>query len=185
MDRRRISRLWGTLPSISSIPQPTAPGSVRILFLRSLTAHLVLSPSNYPLHGNYDTYHAYLSDQPLGSLYANACIVFWTTVSLAAINWLIIGIARIISSWGRELSRSGSGMWHQFESIGFILASVTSMACSHRSPTFANRLGVDDLQYHVGRGLAHWSPQNVLPYNPPSDLADQSGDLSSVIYISP
>ncbi|KAG1723428.1 uncharacterized protein EDB91DRAFT_1172912, partial [Suillus paluster] len=147
--------------------------------------------------------------RPLGSLYAIACIVFWTTVSLAAINWLIIGIARIISSWGRELSRSGSGMWRQFESIGFILASVTSsdapcvdeiftycpsgsryhpshaVACSHRSPTFANRLGVDDLQYHVGRGLAHWSPQNVLPYNPPSDLADQSGDLSSVIYISP
>ncbi|KAG1723423.1 uncharacterized protein EDB91DRAFT_1087820 [Suillus paluster] len=119
--------------------KPTAPGSA---CSRSLTAHLVLSPPNYPLHGNYDTYHAYLSNSMrLIATTISASTPFNTKNSLttmdmellAAIDWLIIGIARIISSWGRELSRPGSGIWHQFESTGFILASVIGILIVHRA----------------------------------------------------
>ncbi|KIJ69865.1 hypothetical protein HYDPIDRAFT_77695 [Hydnomerulius pinastri MD-312] len=63
---------------------------------------------------------------PLGSPYGNAHIVFWATVGLAVAYWLVVGIARISSAWGRGVSRPGPGIWHRVESAGFILASAIS-----------------------------------------------------------
>ncbi|OAX43236.1 hypothetical protein K503DRAFT_681582 [Rhizopogon vinicolor AM-OR11-026] len=63
---------------------------------------------------------------PLNSPYGNAHIIFWATIGLAAAYWLIVGIARIISAWGRGFSRPGPGIWQRFESAGFILASAIS-----------------------------------------------------------
>ncbi|KAH7887448.1 hypothetical protein F5I97DRAFT_1860502 [Phlebopus sp. FC_14] len=62
----------------------------------------------------------------LGSPYGNAHIVFWGTVGLAIAYWLLVGIARIVSAWGRGISRPGPGIWHRAESAGFILASAIS-----------------------------------------------------------
>lgn len=76
---------------------------------------LCLSVATTPLHPG-----------PLGSPYGNAHIIFWATVGLAATYWLIVGFARIISAWGRGFSRPGPGIWHRFESAGFILASAIS-----------------------------------------------------------
>jgi hypothetical protein len=76
---------------------------------------LCLSVATTPLHPG-----------PLDSPYGNAHIIFWATVGLATFYWLIIGIARIVSAWGRGFSRPGPGIWQRFESAGFILASAIS-----------------------------------------------------------
>ncbi|KAF9226774.1 hypothetical protein BS17DRAFT_748883 [Gyrodon lividus] len=63
---------------------------------------------------------------PLSSPYGHAHIVFWATIGLAIAYWLIVGIARITSAWGRGTSRPGPGIWHRVESVGFILVSAIS-----------------------------------------------------------
>ncbi|KAF9238821.1 hypothetical protein BU15DRAFT_88257 [Melanogaster broomeanus] len=63
---------------------------------------------------------------PLGSPYGNAHIIFWATIGLAIAYWLVVGIARFTSAWGRGISRPGPGIWHRVESAGFILASAIS-----------------------------------------------------------
>ncbi|KAG1752452.1 uncharacterized protein EDB91DRAFT_517091 [Suillus paluster] len=171
---------------------------------------LCLSVATTPLHPG-----------PLGSPYGNAHIIFWATVGLAAIYWFIVGIARIISAWGRGFNRPGPGIWHRFESIGFILASAISGERFSTSPALMrfcspslrdvifhtqwcaalamvavqwppfiypllSQTAWASLTYNITlKGDAtHWNPLNVLPYNPPSDFADQLGDPSSVIYIN-
>ncbi|KAG1868176.1 hypothetical protein C8R48DRAFT_771875 [Suillus tomentosus] len=76
---------------------------------------LCLSVTTTPLHPG-----------PLDSPYGNAHIIFWATIALAATYWLIVGFARIVSAWSRGFSRPGPGIWHRFESTGFILASAIS-----------------------------------------------------------
>lgn len=76
---------------------------------------LCISVATTPLHPG-----------PLNSPYGNAHIIFWATIGLTAAYWLIVGIARIVSAWGRGFSRPGSGIWQRFESAGFILASAIS-----------------------------------------------------------
>ncbi|KAG8218908.1 hypothetical protein J3R82DRAFT_4589 [Butyriboletus roseoflavus] len=63
---------------------------------------------------------------PLNSPYGSAHTIFWATVGLAIAYWLIVGIARITSAWGRGLSRPGPGIWHRVQNAGFILASAIS-----------------------------------------------------------
>lgn len=60
------------------------------------------------------------------SIYGHAHIVFWATVGLAMGYWLVVGIARIVSAWGRGSTTSGSGVWAKIEGAGFILASALS-----------------------------------------------------------
>ncbi|KAI0082508.1 hypothetical protein K474DRAFT_1585540 [Panus rudis PR-1116 ss-1] len=61
-----------------------------------------------------------------GSVYGHAHIIFWATVALAIGYWLLVGLARLVSAWGRGSTRSGTGLWARVESAGFILASAIS-----------------------------------------------------------
>lgn len=67
-----------------------------------------------------------LTSGPVGSPYGHARIIFWGTVGLAVGYWLLVGLARLVSAWGRGSTRSGPGVWARFESAGFILASAIS-----------------------------------------------------------
>ncbi|OBZ70432.1 hypothetical protein A0H81_09679 [Grifola frondosa] len=60
------------------------------------------------------------------SVYGHAHAIFWATVGLAIGYWLVVGLARLVSAWGRGSTRSGSGLWSRVESAGFILASALS-----------------------------------------------------------
>ncbi|KAF8165713.1 hypothetical protein B0H34DRAFT_690241 [Crassisporium funariophilum] len=60
------------------------------------------------------------------SPYGKAEIIFWSTVALALAYWVVIGIARIASAWGRGLTRPGPTIWSRAQSAGFILASAVS-----------------------------------------------------------
>ncbi|KAL4247126.1 Transient receptor potential channel Flc/Pkd2-like protein [Abortiporus biennis] len=60
------------------------------------------------------------------SPYGHAHLIFWVTVCLAIAYWLVVGIARLVSAWGRGATRSGPGVWARIESAGFILASAIS-----------------------------------------------------------
>ncbi|KAH9948801.1 hypothetical protein B0H21DRAFT_214972 [Amylocystis lapponica] len=67
-----------------------------------------------------------LKPGPVHSVYGHASIIFWISVSLALAYWLLVGIARLVSAWGRGSARSGSGVWARVESAGFIIASAIS-----------------------------------------------------------
>ncbi|KAK7696206.1 hypothetical protein QCA50_000859 [Cerrena zonata] len=67
-----------------------------------------------------------LDPGPLDSPYGHARIIFWGTVGLAIGYWLVVGLARLVSAWGRGSTRSGPGAWARIESAGFILASAIS-----------------------------------------------------------
>ncbi|PCH40942.1 hypothetical protein WOLCODRAFT_137091 [Wolfiporia cocos MD-104 SS10] len=67
-----------------------------------------------------------LDPGPVGSVYGHGHIIFWFTVALAIAYWLIVGVARLASAWGRGSTRIGSGLWARVESAGFILASAVS-----------------------------------------------------------
>lgn len=58
--------------------------------------------------------------------YGAATIIFWSTVGLTIAYWVVVGIARIASAWGRGLTRSERGLWSRAQSAGFILASAIS-----------------------------------------------------------
>ncbi|EMD40517.1 hypothetical protein CERSUDRAFT_80183 [Gelatoporia subvermispora B] len=62
----------------------------------------------------------------VNSVYGHAKIIFWCTISLAIAYWLLIGLARLASAWGRGSTRTGTGLWARVESAGFILASAIS-----------------------------------------------------------
>ncbi|TFY57223.1 hypothetical protein EVJ58_g7159 [Rhodofomes roseus] len=61
-----------------------------------------------------------------GSVYGHADTIFWVTVALAIGYWVVVGIARLVSAWGRGSTRMGTGLWARVESAGFILASAIS-----------------------------------------------------------
>lgn len=58
------------------------------------------------------------------SPYGQARIILWTTVALTIGYWVVVGIARIISAWGRGTTEKGP--WARARSAGFILASAIS-----------------------------------------------------------
>jgi hypothetical protein len=62
------------------------------------------------------------SDSPFG----RANIILWATVVLAIAYWVVVGIARIVSAWGRGITRHDRGIWCRAQSAGFILASAIS-----------------------------------------------------------
>jgi hypothetical protein len=61
-------------------------------------------------------------DSPFG----RANLIFWGTISLAVAYWVVVGIARIVSAWGRGITRHERGIWSRAHSAGFILASAIS-----------------------------------------------------------
>ncbi|KAL4081472.1 hypothetical protein V8B97DRAFT_31318 [Scleroderma yunnanense] len=67
-----------------------------------------------------------LQPGPMRSPYGKVHSIFWATVGLAIAYWVIVGIARITSAWGRGSSRPASGVWARVESAGFILVSAIS-----------------------------------------------------------
>lgn len=58
--------------------------------------------------------------------YGDARLILWASVALAGAYWLLVGIARIVSAWGRGVTRTGRGLWGRLQSGGFILASAIS-----------------------------------------------------------
>jgi hypothetical protein len=67
-----------------------------------------------------------LQPNAIDRVYGDAQIVFWCTVALAMAYWLVVGLARLASAWGRGSTRTGPGLWARAESAGFILASAIS-----------------------------------------------------------
>ncbi|KAK2465977.1 hypothetical protein APHAL10511_001618 [Amanita phalloides] len=65
-----------------------------------------------------------LLDPTPDSPYGQARSIFWTTVALTIGYWIVVGIARIISAWGRGITEKG--LWARARSAGFILASAIS-----------------------------------------------------------
>lgn len=62
----------------------------------------------------------------MGDVYGHAIVVFWSSVALAISYWLVVGIARVVSAWGRGAARSGTGVWSKIEGAGYIFASALS-----------------------------------------------------------
>ncbi|KAM6496152.1 Transient receptor potential (TRP) ion channel domain containing protein [Amanita muscaria] len=60
----------------------------------------------------------------LGSPYGEAKSIFWVTVALTLGYWAVVGVARIVSAWGRGIA--DKGLWARARSGGFILASAIS-----------------------------------------------------------
>ncbi|KAJ7098614.1 hypothetical protein B0H15DRAFT_821497 [Mycena belliarum] len=58
--------------------------------------------------------------------YGVARAIFWATVALAIAYWVVVGIARVVSAWGRGITRPGRSLWARAQSAGFILASAIS-----------------------------------------------------------
>ncbi|KAJ6587795.1 hypothetical protein B0H10DRAFT_1831452 [Mycena sp. CBHHK59/15] len=65
-------------------------------------------------------------DPSPNSPYGVAISIFWATVALAILYWVVVGIARIVSAWGRGITRPGRSLWAHAQSAGFILASAIS-----------------------------------------------------------
>ncbi|RDB20150.1 hypothetical protein Hypma_012917 [Hypsizygus marmoreus] len=66
-----------------------------------------------------------LDPQP-DSPYGQAKIIFWSTIALTIAYWALVGLARIVSAWGRGITRHEHGIWSRAQSAGFILASAIS-----------------------------------------------------------
>ncbi|EPQ58976.1 hypothetical protein GLOTRDRAFT_135976 [Gloeophyllum trabeum ATCC 11539] len=81
-----------------------------------------------------DVYVTPLSPGVMGYVYGHAIVVFWFTVALTIAYWVVVGLARIVSAWGRGASRMGPGLWSRAESLGFILASAISGERLAKSP---------------------------------------------------
>ena len=88
-----------------------------------------------------------LDPQP-HSLYGKADIIFWSTVVLAMAYWIVIGIARIVSAWGRGITRPGRGIWSRAQSAGFILASAVSGERLATSPALIHFCMYSDRYFH-------------------------------------
>ena len=70
----------------------------------------------------------------IGSVYGRAAIIFWFTVALAIAYWVIVGIARISTAWGRRAGWSGRGFLAGLENAGFVVASAISGEGLAKSP---------------------------------------------------
>ncbi|THH30329.1 hypothetical protein EUX98_g3861 [Antrodiella citrinella] len=61
----------------------------------------------------------------LDSPYGRARIILWSSAALAIGYWLVVGLARLVSAWGRGTS-GGAGIWAKVERVGFVVASALS-----------------------------------------------------------
>lgn len=69
-----------------------------------------------------------------GSVYGNARLIFIGTVTLCAVYWLLVAIARLSSAWARRSGWSRSGFWNSVENVGFVVASAISGEGLSKSP---------------------------------------------------
>lgn len=58
--------------------------------------------------------------------YGKAVVILYATIALAIAYWVVVGVARIVSAWGRGITRPNKGLWSKAQSAGFILASAIS-----------------------------------------------------------
>lgn len=70
----------------------------------------------------------------VNSVYGHARIILWSTVALAVAYWILVGVARISSAWGRRAGWSGRGFLSSMENAGFVLASAISGEGLAKSP---------------------------------------------------
>ena len=60
------------------------------------------------------------------SVYGNAVIAFWVTVSITIAFWIVVGLGRIASAWNRGQSADHQKFWSHFRRVGFVVASAIS-----------------------------------------------------------
>ncbi|THH16421.1 hypothetical protein EW146_g4219 [Bondarzewia mesenterica] len=70
----------------------------------------------------------------MGSVYGHAIVIFWFSIALTIAYWVIVGIARIATAWGRRAGWSGRGCLSGLENAGFVLASAISGEGLAKSP---------------------------------------------------
>lgn len=87
-------------------------------------------------------------DPQSDSLYGNAKIIFWATVALAIAYWVAVGLARIVSAWGRGITRHERKIWSRAQSAGFILASAISGERLGTSPALMRFCSCSIVHYH-------------------------------------
>jgi len=75
-----------------------------------------------------------LTPGPLGSVYGHAKYIFWASVALCIAYWVVVGMARITSAWGRRAEWSASGFFARVETVGYVLASAISGESFAKSP---------------------------------------------------
>ncbi|KAF5388004.1 hypothetical protein D9615_000729 [Tricholomella constricta] len=163
-----------------------------------------------------------LSPEP-NSPYGSAKIILWSTVALTIAYWISVGSARIVSAWGRGITRHDS-IWSRAQSAGFILASAISGERLATSPALMRfctpsmrdvlfhtqwcavlamvavewppfvypiltQTAWSTLSYNItlisSSASHHWNPLSTLPFDPPSNFADQLSDSQSPLYIDP
>ncbi|GLB34183.1 putative transient receptor potential (TRP) ion channel [Lyophyllum shimeji] len=171
---------------------------------------LCIDVTTTPLHPRQD------------SPYGNAKIILWSTVALAIAYWIVVGLARIVSAWGRGTTRHEHGLWSRAQSAGFILASAISGERLATSPALMRFCtpSLRDIMFHTQWCAAlamvavewppfvypllaqtawstlsynitvlpstashRWNPLSTLPFDPPSNFADQLNDSQSPLFI--
>jgi hypothetical protein len=70
----------------------------------------------------------------LGSVYGHARIIFYATVVLSVVYWLLVAVARLSSAWARRSGWSGRGLWPGVENVGIVVASAISGEGLAKSP---------------------------------------------------
>jgi hypothetical protein len=92
--------------------------------LTTLTTRLrAVNPANHEVLC-VDVVTTPLAPKP-DSPYGDASIILWGTVGLTVAYWATVGLARIVSAWGRGISRH-AGIWSRAQSAGYIVASAIS-----------------------------------------------------------
>ncbi|KAF7335259.1 Membrane protein [Mycena sanguinolenta] len=132
------------------------------------------------------------------SPYGVASAIFWATVSLSILYWVVIGIARVVSAWGRGITRPGRSLWARAQSAGFILASAISGERFATSPALMrfSTPCLRDVLFHtqwcaaLAMVAVQWPPfaypllvqtaWATLSYN----ITDQLADPTSPLYIN-
>ncbi|KAF8343734.1 hypothetical protein F5887DRAFT_1272420 [Amanita rubescens] len=109
------------LASNASTYCPISPGPFAVSLTVPLGNHRALTTLTTQVRATYQL-------TPLNPIphspYGQARIILWTTIALTTGYWVVIGVARIISAWGRGTTEKGP--WARARSAGFILASAIS-----------------------------------------------------------
>ena len=99
----------------------------------------------------------------LGSVYGHARLLFYGTVILCVIYWLLVAIARFSSAWARRSGWSRSGFWPRVENVGFVAASAISGEGLSKSPALI-RFGTSFIVWCSVMSRAR--PDSTTPHSP-------------------
>ncbi|KAF7352233.1 Membrane protein [Mycena venus] len=137
--------------------------------------------------------------------YGAASVIFWATVTLAILYWVVIGVARVVSAWGRGITRPGRSFVGSrakrrlyrsdtpcLRDVLFHTQWCAALAMvAVQWPPFAYPLLAQTawatLSYNItlANSNVHWNPLTTLPFNPPSGFSDQLADKTSPLFIDP